>query len=312
MSRTEMSRTETAAEDPLSVFHVGGLTVSGTTARAQQQLCTRSADHRGRIDLPALGVLFDHIGGAAFYQVGLEAGAMSMQARLQMSTLGHASVDDRLICDTELAMHDERTGVTTVAIRTESGRVCCVGTARNIRVGRGTADTTRPARLADAPDCADVPNCTDAHGIRLPDPLPSNLDGREIIAQIAAGTRDPGPLATLLNGVVELRAEGGIRLTVTTEPWMGNIFGTMHGGVIVTIVGQAFSFAGQAQAGAGRDYHVADMSIGFFRSPTVQGGPVTVEVTPTKAGRRISAFAARMTAHDGTLLSDGTADIHFR
>lgn len=304
---TDLSPSSTTVHDPLSVFHVGNLTVSGTQVSAQQQLCAQFADHRGRIDLPAFGVLFDHIGGIPFHLAGARSGALSMQARLTMSTLGHVDVDDRLTCDAETAMHDEHTGVTPVQIRTESGRLCCIGTARNMRVGRASTDGTTETPLHD------VPNCADAHGVRLPEAIPPTLDGRDVVAQISARVRDAGPLTTLLNGGVDLVGDdGAIRFTATTEPWMGNLFGTMHGGVIATIVGQAFSFAGQALTPAGGEYRVADMSVGFFRSPAVHGGDVIVEVTPVKTGRRVAAFAARMTAHDGLLLCEGVADVHFR
>lgn len=138
---TDMSPSSTTVRDPLSVFHVGGLTVSGTQASAQQQLCAQFADHRGRIDLPAFGVLFDHIGGIPFHLAGTRSGALSMQARLTMSALGHVDVDDRLTCDAQIAMHDDHTGVTPVQIRTEAGQLCCIGT-------RGTCASVVPPPTA--------------------------------------------------------------------------------------------------------------------------------------------------------------------
>lgn len=294
-------------QDPLSVFQVGALSRSGTATQAQQQLCAQFADHRGRIDLPTYGVLFDHIGGIPFAVTASASGALSLQARLTMSALGHVNVGDRLICDADVAMADDHTGVTPVSIRTQSGRLCCIGTARNMRVGRLAADDTSAAAMATLPDC------TDAQSIRLPEPIPPTLSGRDIITQIAAQTRDIGPLASLLNGRVELIDErGALRFTATTESWMGNHFGTMHGGVIATIVGQAISFAGQAQAAAGRDYQIAEMSAGFFRSPAVDGAAVIVEVDLVKTGRRVASFIARMSTHDGTLLCEAVADVHFR
>ncbi|MGV9669065.1 PaaI family thioesterase [Gordonia sp. NPDC003504] len=303
-----MTGDNTAGRNPMSVFHIGNLTVSGTAARAQQQLCAQFVDHRGRIDMPAYGVLFDDVGGIPFHLAGKESGALSMQARLTMSAMGYVAPDDRLTAAADVEMSDEHTGVTPVRITTGTGHLCCVGTARNMRVGRATADGTEESQAA-----VELPDCADTHGVRLPEPIPAALEGRDVVAQIAARVREAGPLADLLNGRIEIPdASAGLRFVVDTEPWMGNVFGTMHGGVIATIVGQAFSFAGQAHAGAGRDYHLADMSLGFFRSPAVHSTQVIVDVEPVKVGRRIASFSARMIGHDGTLLSEGVADVHYR
>ncbi|GAA1479787.1 hypothetical protein GCM10009624_02270 [Gordonia sinesedis] len=305
--------------EPLVVFHVGNFTVDGTTVTAEQQLCGRFADHRGRIDLPALGVLFDHIGG---YPFALAGGAgvsgdgpsgSSLQARLTMSSLGHIDVDARLSATAELAMHDDRSGVTRVEIRTGTGRVCCVGTARSMRVGR-SADID-PHRL----DALGVPDCADAHDIRPPAVIPSSLSGRDIVAEIAAQVRPAGAIVDLLGGRVEvpvgdaLDASDGpaLRFVVDTAPWMGNAFGTMHGGVIMTIIGQACSLAGQQMAAAGADYAVGDLSAGFYRSPAVHGATVVVDVSAVKVGRRIASLRATMADREGTLLAEGVADIHY-
>lgn len=290
------------SDDPLSVFHIGAPVYSGTQARAEQQLCARFADHRGRIDLPALGVLFDHLGGMPFSRVGAESGALTMQARLSMSASGFIDIDDRLTCDADVAMNDEHTGVTPVYIRTATGRLCCLGTARNMRVSRASAASTTVTHR---------PECPGGHGV-LPDPIPAGLSGADILGQIADGSRAAGPLTDLLNGRPVVGSDGGLCFVVGTDPWMGNLFGTMHGGVIATIVGQAFSLAGQLHTPAGGDYHVADMSVGFFRSPSVDGVAVRVDVEAVKVGRRIASFSARMSGHDGTLLCEGVADVHYR
>lgn len=291
--------------DPMSVFGIGGLGIDGTTVRAEQQLSPRFADHRGRIDLPAFGVLFDHLGGIPFHEAGGGA-ALSMQARLNLSALGDVASTDRLLATADLAMHDAATGLTQVEIR-RGADVRCFGTARNMRVGRAAAVLPQRSDLV-APAVADP---ADAE-IAVP-ALPTDVAGATIVAEIAAGDRPSGPLAELLGARIEhLTDSGGLRLIVDTDGWMGNFFGTMHGGVIATIIGQAVSFAGQRHTPTGGDYRVADMSLGFFRSPPVDGVPITVDVEPVKIGRRITSFSARMVGPDGTLLADGLADVHGR
>ena len=298
--------------DPLSAFHLGDISVSESGVRASQQLCPRFADHRGLIELPALAVLFDHCGGIPFHGVHDDPAAATLQARLSMSTHGRAGIGDLLAARAEVVMHDDAWGSTSVEIRTGAGDLCCVGTARNVRVGRAPTGATPAAELG-----LPTPQCADADDIALPEPIPAALSGRAVVDEIASKMREPGPLTDMLNGRVEVidgpaGRESGIRFRSATEPWMGNMFGTMHGGVIATIAGQAASFAGHLHAGAGQEYSIGDMAIGFFRSPAVDGSEVVVEVTPIKLGRRISSFEATMTSYDDVLLSRATVDIHYR
>jgi len=297
--------------EPLATFHVGHLERAGDTgAIAEQQLTARFADHRGRIELPALGVLFDHLGGIPYQLEQFKSGGFTIQARLSLSALGHIDVGDRLSCSADLATHDDQWGVTRVEIRTSTGRVCCVGSARNTVVGRSAE---LPTSLEDEAG-GDIPDCADAHGALLPLAIEPSLPGHDIVTQLASGVRSPGPLVELLNGAVEIEGEGRdtvVRLRVRTEPWMGNMFGTMHGGIIGTILGQACSLAGQAHAAAGRAYRVGDLTASFLRSPAVQGGEVIVDVVPVKIGRRIASFSATMHSHDGMLLAAATSDIQY-
>ncbi len=298
--------------DPLSAFHVGDISVSESGVRASQQLCTRFVDHRGLIEVPALAVLFDHCGGIPFLLAHGDPDAATLQARLAMSTHGRAEIGDLLAARTEVVMHDDAWGSTSVEIRTGAGDLCCVGTARNVRVGRAPTGATPSAELG-----LPTPRCADADQSVLPEPIPATLSGREVVDEIASKMREPGPLTDMLNGRVEVidgtsDRESGIRFRSATEPWMGNMFGTMHGGVIATIAGQAASFAGHFHAGAGQEYSIGDMTIGFYRSPAVDGSEVVVEVTPIKLGRRISSFEATMTSYDDVLLSRATVDIHYR
>ncbi|MFW0783928.1 hotdog fold thioesterase [Gordonia sp. CPCC 206044] len=299
-----------APDDPVGAFGIGNVTlVAPGVVAADQQLGPRFADHRGRIDLPALAVLFDHLGGLPFFRSG-PTGSPCVQARLSIATQGQVSVGDRVTGTAELLMHDDGFGTTRVDIVTSAGRLCCSGTARNVAVGRSF--DVNPADIGGE---GSAPGGPGAQAVALPPAIESHLTGREIVEQIAAGARSAGPLTELLNGRVEVVDHDngtGVRFVVTTERWMGNVFGTMHGGVIGAIVAQACSFAGQANASAGRDYQLADLAAAFLRSPAVDGGDVVVEVVPVKVGRRIASFEAAMRADDGVLLCRAEADTHYR
>lgn len=293
-----MTDSATPAPGPTSPFDAFGVGRLPGSARVEltQRLGGGLADHRGLIDLPALTVLFDDLGGLPFFIA--EPGS-SIQSRLSMAMMERPALDEELCATAELAMTAGDYGATTVEIRGTGGRLLTVGTARNVRVGRD---------LVVDGDHVDLPG-----PVAPAAPLPAALDpvrsGAEIVAAIAAGEAAAGPLAELL-GAVPVLGPDGVELHAVAAPWTGNIMGTMHGGVIAAIVALGLSFAAQAVAPAGTGYQLIDYSVGFLRSPQVDGRTVVVRTTAIKVGRRLGVFSAEL--YDGdVLLAHATADARF-
>lgn len=294
---------------PSDVFGVGNVVEHADVITAEQLMSGRFADHRGRIDLPALAFLFDHVCGMPFYR-SVSPEAASLQARLSVSMCGPVAVGDHVIGQARLRSSEGDRGTSSVEIAARRRGLCCIGTARSVRVGR--AAQFDPI----AQDCSDVLVTNEIDFDRVPS-NDTGLPGFDIVTQIARGDRAAGPLVELLGGRVASCAGLGdrrgysVRYVSATAAWMANTFGTMHGGVIATIGAQACSLAAQAHTAAQQDYRLDDFSIGFFRSPEVKGREIIVDVTPVKVGRRIVSFQASMTAEDGTLLSQATADASY-
>ncbi|MFW0788827.1 PaaI family thioesterase [Gordonia sp. CPCC 205333] len=277
--------------NPFDAFGIG--IADGKQLR--QQLSGALADHRGLIELSALAVLFDTIGGRPFYD--LDESASSLQARVIMSALHRPAVTDRLVGSAEIRMSDDGYGTTTADITTTAGLLVTTGLTRNVRVGRTSNSRDEIGTL------------TDPAPRQLPATDP-NLAGHKIIEAIAHGDHPIGPIAELVDGSVSVR-DGATRFTSITASWMANMMGTMHGGMIGTIGALACSFGAQAHTQPGSDYQILDFDIGFYRSPAVDGTPVHVDVTPIKVGRRIGSFEANMRTDDRTLLARATADVRF-
>lgn len=291
--------------DPLQAFRVGDFAVDGLRATGRQQLSAEFTDHRGLIDLPVLGVLVDHLGGTPYAALGIESGALSMQARLSLSAVGLLGVDDLLDCSAELVVHDDAVATTAVTVTNNAG-AGCGGTTSSVRVGRAAAgDGLRlPEALAGGDTGSPVSTAT------VVVPLDPALTGEQILDALAAGTLPGGPLMDLLDARVA-RTDEGVVLTARTHEWMANLFGTMHGGIVTTLLAQACSLAGQAFTTPDQPYRVGDISVGFYRSPAADGSEVQVSVRTVKRGRRISSFEASMTDADDRLLARAVADIYY-
>lgn len=291
--------TPTRPADPFSAFAVGRRPDSAL-AEMVQYLGTGLTDHRGLIDLPALAVLFDDIGGLPFFFAGTGA---SVQARISMSMIERPGVDEVLEATAELVMNAGGLGATAITVTGDQGRSLCFGSARNVRVGR------EPVTGGDPSAVKAIPEPTAPRAVTVPPPPAAGRSGREIVDAIVQAWETIGPLGQLLGGSVEFDEDDNVLFTSTTAPWMANFMGTMHGGVIGAVVAQGLSFAAQAAA-PGPDYQLIDFTVAFLRSPVVDGRRVLVRTRPVKVGRRLGVFAADL--YDGdVLLASGSADVRF-
>jgi len=282
--------------DPFEAFSVGR-TPGSALAEMVQKLGPGLTDHRGLIDLPALTVLFDDIGGVAFYTAAPES---SMQARLSMSMLDRPETDEVLEATARLRMTSPGYGLTAVDIAGRDGRLLCTGSARNVRVGRSVENEAEHFDLAEPVPADRLP------AVAAPDPA---LPGRTVIEAIAAGELPAGRIAELLGMRLQI-VDDAPEVHCATAPWEGNVMGTMHGGVIAAAVAQGISFGAQWHTRPGAGYQLVDFTIDFLRSPAVDGREVTVRITPIKLGRRLSLFAADL--YDGSLLlAHATAGARF-
>lgn len=289
-----------APSDPFAAFGVGRVAGAELT-RMVQRLGPGLTDHRGLIELPALAVLFDDIGGLPFFfsGPGHTSPGVSIQARLSMSMTDRPEIDEVLDASAQLVMHSGGYGSTVVSITGADARPLCLGTARNVRVGRplvtGDDHFTLPAPSAPAGLVAAAPD--------------SSRSGRDIVAGLAAAYTSLGPIGELLGGAIEFDGDE-LLFTSRTAAWMANIMGTMHGGVIAAIVAQGVSFAAQATTAPGVGYQLIEFGVAFLRSPAVDGRSLTVRTRPIKVGRRLGVFEASL--YDGeVLLAHATADVRY-
>ncbi|GAB2654210.1 hypothetical protein GCM10027169_18230 [Gordonia jinhuaensis] len=296
--------------DPMAAFGVGNTVFATPQAHIEQRLdAARLGDHHGRVGLAALGVLVDEVCGIPF-AVAPPTGP-TVQARLGISVVGELVTGDLLTATSTLLNSDDfgiEAGLEVVEVTSAGGGVVALGSARSVRVGRHAQATPESGYGAKpVPAAGQSPT---------PDPIDPGLSGRQIVAGLASGAIDRGPLADLLSADItpedgELAAVAGLHIAITTSAWMGNYMGTMHGGVIATILGHALSIGAQTGTAPGQLHRLVDMTANFFRSPPVDGEVLDVIVEPDRVGRRIGTYTASMTGPDGKLLARATGDAHF-
>ena len=135
-------------------------------------------------------------------------------------------------------------------------------------------------------------------------PVTSGLD---LLRAIESGALAwPPVLATL--AITPVEAEPG-RVVFHLEPgeWHLNPLGTVHGGVLATLLDTCAACALHSTLPAGTGYTTVDLSVKYLRPVTLDSGTIRGEGTVISAGRRTALAEARAYDGQGRLLAHATS-----
>ena len=120
------------------------------------------------------------------------------------------------------------------------------------------------------------------------------------------GLPHPPIMATL--GFTDLRPEPGrVVVEMPAAEFHYNPLGTVHGGVISTLLDTAAACAVHTTLAAGEFYTSVDLTVKFLRPVTVDSGLLTCEGTVIQRGRRTALAQAQLTDGDGRLVAHATS-----
>ncbi|MER7001652.1 PaaI family thioesterase [Dactylosporangium sp. NPDC000555] len=131
--------------------------------------------------------------------------------------------------------------------------------------------------------------------------------GLELLQAMSRGEL-PAPPVTHLLGAGRLEAEAG-RVVVTLEPqeYHYNPLGSIHGGVLATLLDTATGCAVHSTLPAGVGYTTLDLTTKFLRPASIASGVLTCEGTVISKGRRTALAQAQITDARGALVAHATS-----
>ncbi|GID92838.1 PaaI family thioesterase [Amorphoplanes digitatis] len=137
--------------------------------------------------------------------------------------------------------------------------------------------------------------------------LLATTGGLELLRAMAAGELPPPPIMSLID-LTGMEAEEG-RVTFHLEPreFHYNPLGTMHGGVISTLLDSAAACSLHSTLPAGVGYTSLDLNVKFLRPVTVDSGRLTCTGSVLQRGRRTALTEARLTDGAGRLVAHATS-----
>jgi len=131
--------------------------------------------------------------------------------------------------------------------------------------------------------------------------------GLATLQSMVNGAMPPPPVMSMLGmGRMEV-AEGTVTVTLEPQEFHYNPLGSVHGGVLATLLDTGTGCAVHTTLSAGVGYTSLDLNTRFLRPATVRSGLLTCVGTVIARGRRTATAEARITDGRGALIAHATS-----
>jgi uncharacterized protein (TIGR00369 family) len=131
--------------------------------------------------------------------------------------------------------------------------------------------------------------------------------GLELMLAMRDGELPPPPVMEMIGMGGLDAAEGQVTFFLEPQEFHYNPLGSVHGGVISTLLDSACGCSVHTTLPAGVGYTSLDLNVKFLRAVTVESGRLTVAGRVLQKGRRTALAEATMTDGRGRLVAHATS-----
>jgi uncharacterized protein (TIGR00369 family) len=131
--------------------------------------------------------------------------------------------------------------------------------------------------------------------------------GLELLQAMAKGDLPAPPIMHLIDLAKMEVEEGSVTLHLDPQEFHYNPLGSMHGGVISTLLDTAAACSVHTTLPVGLGYTSLDLSVKFLRPITIATGRITCTGAVLQRGRRTALAEARLTDSADRLLAHATS-----
>ena len=135
----------------------------------------------------------------------------------------------------------------------------------------------------------------------------STSGGLSFLEKIVRGDLPAPPVAELLEMKLVSVERGKAVFSMMPAEYMFNPIGTVHGGMITTILDSAIGCAVQTTLPAGAMYTSIDIHVRFLRGVTLASGELTATGTVVHNGRRLASGEAVLQDQGGRICATATS-----
>jgi len=132
------------------------------------------------------------------------------------------------------------------------------------------------------------------------------ISGFAYLQAMQSGELPPPPFAVLLGISISEVSEGRVVFVVEPSEYHYNPLGTVHGGVMATLLDSALGCAVQSMLQAGTSYTTLELKVNYLRPVTERTGTIYAEGKIIHVGGRIATAEGRLTDAAGKLYAHAT------
>ena len=129
------------------------------------------------------------------------------------------------------------------------------------------------------------------------------MSGIELFRKVQAGEVPAPPISLLIGQTIEEVEEGRIVMALHPDEHLYNPIGTVHGGVIATILDSVMGCAVHTMLPKGRGYTTLEIKVNYLRAALVESGQLRAEGKAIHVGRRSAVAEGRLTDAQGQVLA---------
>lgn len=135
----------------------------------------------------------------------------------------------------------------------------------------------------------------------------ASMSGLDQLLAMRDGHLPSAPIAATI-GMVDFDGEhGAMSVSLDPEERHYNPLGTVHGGVISTLLDTAAGCSVHSTLAPGEGYTSLDLTVKFLRAATVDSGRLTATGKVLQRGRRTALAEAQLVDADGRLVAHATS-----
>ena len=134
-------------------------------------------------------------------------------------------------------------------------------------------------------------------------------DGLEALEMMQRGEIPTTPLTRFMHFSLELAERGHVIFGMVPHGDLYNLIGSVHGGIITTLMDNALGCAVQSLLPAGQVATTMDLHTRFHRPVTEKTGKVFAEAHVVHAGRRTASSEAKLVDAEGRVYATGTSTL---
>jgi uncharacterized protein (TIGR00369 family) len=132
------------------------------------------------------------------------------------------------------------------------------------------------------------------------------ISGIDFLKALQSGELPQPPFAVLLGISITEVIEGRVVFTAEPSEYHYNPLGTVHGGIIATLLDSALGCSVQSMLPAGASYTTLELKVNFLRPVTTDTGTIYAEGKIIYVGGRIATAEGRLTDATGKLYAHAT------